>query len=84
MVVDDTYLIRQLITKHLREFGYVVSQRPDGVSAVKRAHLMSESLSLVILDLKLPDMSGFRVLSELKRNPRTKHIKVILCSHRCI
>lgn len=80
MVVDDTYLVRQLITQHLREFGYAVSERADGVSAVKRAYLMGESLSLILLDLKLPDMSGFRVLEEIKKNPRTKHIKVILCS----
>jgi CheY-like chemotaxis protein len=80
MVVDDTYLIRQLISKHLRDFGYAVCERADGVSAVKRAYLMGPSLSLVILDLKLPDMEGFSVLKELKKNERTKHLKVIMCS----
>jgi len=80
MVVDDTYLIRQLITEYLRDYGYAVSERANGVSAVKRAYLMGESLKLIILDLKLPDLSGFRVLEELKKNERTKHIKIIVCS----
>jgi two-component system response regulator AtoC len=65
LVVDDERLVRWSLRQKCEEWGYHVLEAETGAAALRLAH--SESPDLVLLDLRLPDMSGLRVLQELNQ-----------------
>jgi two-component system, NtrC family, response regulator AtoC len=64
LVVDDERLVRWSLQQKLEQWGYLVSVAEDGATALGRIHL--DYPDLITLDVKLPDMSGIQVLSELR------------------
>ncbi len=64
LLVDDEDTIRLFLEKTLREEGYEALTAATGVEALELTR--SELPDLVLLDLKLPDMSGLDVLKEIK------------------
>ncbi len=78
LTVDDSEIDAEHITRYLRHFGINNVVHPHGQGAVEIAARLKPSV--VLLDLHLPDMPGFDVLSALKADPRTRDIPVIICS----
>ncbi|MEX0706271.1 MAG: response regulator transcription factor [Nitriliruptoraceae bacterium] len=66
LVVDDEERIRSLVSTYLRAEGFEVDEAATGEDAVAR--LRRRVPALVILDIGLPDMDGFEVLRELRRD----------------
>jgi DNA-binding response OmpR family regulator len=66
LLVDDEPRIREVVANYLRRDGYLVETAGDG--AIARRHLADFEPDLVVLDLMLPAVSGFEVLSEIRRN----------------
>lgn len=64
LVVDDERLMRDLMALSLRRFGYHVEVVADGRTALTM--LENEYFDLVMLDVVMPDMDGFTLLSELR------------------
>ena len=62
LVVEDHDPTREIITELLQNNGYVVETASDGAQA--RASVAMSSPALVILDLLLPEVSGFDLISE--------------------
>ncbi len=70
LVVDDEEPMRELVHDILETSGYDVIQVEDGASAVAEYMKRKDDISLVILDMMLPGMSGEEVYRELKKiNP---------------
>ncbi|HWY31633.1 MAG TPA: response regulator, partial [Candidatus Acidoferrum sp.] len=68
LVVDDNNEIRQLFTTVLRESGYHVLEAATGQQGL---HLAQTRIpDLVLLDVRLPDISGAEVCRKIKTNPR--------------
>lgn len=65
MVVDDENLIRQLLTYQLGGAGYAVRSAESGRSALER--LLIEQPDLVLLDVMMPDMSGWEVCRQIRQ-----------------
>lgn len=80
LCIDDDVHIQDLISASLSLAGYEVITAPDGAGGVQRA--LIDQPQLILLDVMLPDMQGYEVLSTLKRNPRTANIPVIFLSAR--
>jgi len=80
LVVDDEPDITALVAYHLAKAGYRVSTAARGPEALKAA--TEERPDVIILDLMLPGMSGYDVLSELRAKPETRDIGVILLTAR--
>jgi two-component system phosphate regulon response regulator PhoB len=80
LVVDDEADIVALVAYHLAKAGYGVSTATSGAAALEKAR--EERPSLVVLDLMLPDMSGFDVLEALRADNATKGIAVLLLTAR--
>ncbi len=76
LVVDDEDNIRLLYQEELRDAGYEVSLAGTAEEALKK--IEEDPPDLITLDVKLPDMSGFDFLKELKQNQ--KDIPVSVCS----
>ena len=69
LIVDDEDLIRWSLRQKITNWGYQVSEAPDGASAVQLAE--KEEPDLMLLDIRLPDMNGLEVLRAVKeKQPR--------------
>src|SRR5436305_14577956 len=72
--VDDTEAQRYAISRTLESAGFTVWQAASGQEALEQ---VAKGPDLVILDVKLPDISGFEVCRRMKENPQTAHIPVL-------
>jgi PAS domain S-box-containing protein len=77
-IVEDSPDVAALHGRYLRELGFSSVVSPDGVDAVARA--LDASARLVLLDLFLPDETGWDVLRELRRDARTADLPVLVVS----
>jgi two-component system phosphate regulon response regulator PhoB len=80
LVVDDEADIVALVAYHLAKAGYGVSTASNGAAALEKAR--RERPAMVVLDLMLPDMSGFEVLEALRSDETTKNVAVLLLTAR--
>jgi CheY-like chemotaxis protein len=80
LFVDDTEMFQNIYKSKLSSEGYVVKTASNGVEALKC--LAEEKPDLILLDLVMPVMDGFKVLSALKEKPEFASIPVIVFSSR--
>ncbi|MBU1202880.1 response regulator [Patescibacteria group bacterium] len=78
IVEDDEFLLQMYATKLDLE-GFKVLEATNGLQGLKVAQ--REKPSLILLDLNLPELSGFEVLSQLKRDDETKNIRVLILTN---
>jgi CheY-like chemotaxis protein len=76
LVVDDDEEILELVRLRLSRFGYETVLAHDGFEALAVARARQPDLALV--DVSMPAMDGYDATRQLKRDPATKHIPVIL------
>jgi len=78
LVVDDSATVRKLIAGKLEKSGHNVVCAEDGIEALTR---MSEHApDLVLLDITMPRMDGYEVCRQIRSNPNTKDIPVVMIS----
>jgi len=78
-IADDSVDARRLIRRILQSQGdFTIFEAGDGKEAL--VLIEKEKPDLVILDLMMPEMDGFAVIDNLKRNPETANIPVIVAS----
>ena len=77
-IVDDEQPVIDLVKEILVGAGYTVDGFPDGESMVKA--LAKEAPALILLDIKLPGMDGYKVCKTLKANPRLAELKICFVS----
>jgi DNA-binding response OmpR family regulator len=80
LVVDDEPDIVALVAYHLAKSGYRVSTASSGADAADLAR--RERPALVVLDLMLPDLSGFDVLERLRADDATRDVAVLMLTAR--
>lgn len=80
LAVDDSESIAAFLEQTLRSAGYEVMIARDGLSALKIAH--DELPDLIISDIVMPKMDGYGLMSEIRENPETKIIPIILLTVR--
>jgi len=76
LAVDDEKHIVRLVQVNLERQGYEVITAYDGKEALQKVE--EERPDLVVLDVMMPYMDGFEVLQNLRRNPSTRDIPVIM------
>ena len=79
LIADDSEMNRDLLAAILED-EYDIVQANDGVKAVDYLHKHAEELSLVLLDLVMPQMDGFEVLNYMNNNNWIEDIPVIMIS----
>jgi two-component system, OmpR family, phosphate regulon response regulator PhoB len=80
LVVEDERAIREMVCFNLGRAGYHVSPAADAREA--RASIADQRPDLVLMDWMLPDISGLELTRQLKRDPETKEIPVIMLTAR--
>ncbi len=78
LVVEDERDIRDLIGFTLRFAGFEVVLVDNGIEAIEK--VLVEQPDLVILDVRMPKMTGYEVCRQLKENPATSAIPVVFLS----
>lgn len=80
LVVEDENAIREMLSFNLSRAGYHVRPAADGREA--RAAIADGHPDLVLMDWMLPDISGLELTRQLKRDPQTREIPVIMLTAR--
>jgi putative two-component system response regulator len=75
LVIDDEKFFLDVMVELLKD-DYTLSVATDGVQGLRRARAWPPP-DLILLDVLMPDMSGYEVCSELKKHPETRDIPVI-------
>jgi diguanylate cyclase (GGDEF)-like protein len=78
LIVEDDLSTAELLTLHLTQAGYKVSHAFNGEEALEKARNLKPFA--ITLDILLPKKDGWEVLQELKSDPRTAEIPVIIHS----
>jgi two-component system, chemotaxis family, response regulator PixH len=78
LIVEDSLLQVQVLTGYLQQAGLSVVSVTSGEEAQDK--LAKYKPDLIILDVILPGQSGFELCRELKTDPHTQQIPVVLCS----
>ena len=79
LIIEDDKFLRQLIVQKLVKEGYEVAEAGDGEQGLKK--IQQENPDLVLLDLILPGIDGFEVLSRAKKNQELVKIPIIILSN---
>ena len=76
MTVDDSASMRQLIAMTLSQAGYEITEACDGQDALDK--LKGQDFAMVITDLNMPRMDGIELIRQVRANPATKFLPMVL------
>ena len=78
LIVEDTNTEAEIMMSALRGAGFNTMRVASGPEA--RMHLNQQKPDLIVLDVVLPGESGFELCRDLKDQPATKNIPIVICS----
>jgi signal transduction histidine kinase len=78
LVVDDNRRNRDMLSRRLRKQGYDVALAENGREALEAVR--ARPFAMVLLDIMMPEMDGYKVLQQLKSDETLSHIPVIMIS----
>jgi len=76
LIVDDDDAIRALLFTVLRRRGLLADTARNGIEALEK--LAERSYSLMLLDLMMPEMSGYELLDHLHAHPSARPLVIVL------
>lgn len=76
LVVDDSEVIRTLITVNLELEGFVVVQAVDGQDALDK--VIDVGPHVVTIDVKMPRLDGLETVARLRADPRTRGVLIVM------
>lgn len=75
MVIEDNEQNMYMITYLLESYSYKVIQSFNGIDGIKKAKV--EKPDIILLDIHLPEMDGYNIAREIKKNEELKNIPII-------
>ncbi|OGL67221.1 hypothetical protein A2856_04160 [Candidatus Uhrbacteria bacterium RIFCSPHIGHO2_01_FULL_63_20] len=78
LVVEDEQALREMYAQWLSAKGYEVDTADNGLTGIQKA--FHDAPDAVVLDVLLPKKDGFEVLAEIRRNPKTENLPVVILS----
>jgi CheY-like chemotaxis protein len=76
LVVDDTADTREMYALYFRSRGFTVETASDGRAAIEAAHRLHPDV--IVMDVALPGLDGITATREIKRDPKTVDIPVLI------
>jgi pilus assembly protein CpaE len=76
LIVDDSDMMIKLISAALKPGGYELYTAQSGAQAISTSNRFPPDL--VLLDVVLPDIDGYEICKQLRNNPQTAHIPIIM------
>jgi two-component system chemotaxis response regulator CheY len=77
LIVDDFSTMRRIVRNLLKESGFAdADEAEDGVVALQK--LRNSKFDFVVSDINMPNMTGFQLLAEIKKDDKLKHLPVLM------
>lgn len=77
LIVDDFSTMRRIVRNLLKESGFTdADEAEDGMAALNK--LRSSKFDFVVSDINMPNMNGFQLLAEIKKDDKLKHLPVLM------
>jgi chemosensory pili system protein ChpA (sensor histidine kinase/response regulator) len=80
MVVDDSLTVRKITSRMLTRERFEVVTAKDGVDGLQQ--LQDVEPDIILLDIEMPRMDGFEFARNVRADPKTKHIPIIMITSR--
>jgi len=80
VIAEDSSTVRRLVAARLAADGYEVLEAADGEEAL--AAVRAEHPDLLVLDKVMPKLDGFEVVRELRADPETRSVPIIMLTER--
>lgn len=75
LVIEDNEIVQEVLTRRLKKAGYTFEQAVDGEAGLRM--IVEIHPAIVLLDMNLPIMDGWKIAQNCKANPLTKMIPLI-------
>jgi chemosensory pili system protein ChpA (sensor histidine kinase/response regulator) len=82
LVVDDSPSVRRIVTNLLKSAGWQTTAAKDGLDALELLHQADAPPDAIVLDIEMPRMDGYELLSTLKGQPAYRNIPVVMVTSR--
>lgn len=79
LIIEDDEFIRELVKRKLRKEDFEILEVVEGEKGITK--IKEEKPDLILLDIILPGIDGFEVLTQIKQDPATSQIPVIILSN---
>ena len=77
LIGDDFSTMRRIVRNLLKESGYTdADEAEDGLAALNK--LRNGKFDFVVTDINMPNMNGFQLLTEIKKDEKLKHLPVLM------
>ncbi|MDZ4102251.1 chemotaxis response regulator CheY [Hydrogenophaga sp.] len=77
LIVDDFSTMRRIVRNLLKEIGHTdADEAEDGAIALNK--LRNGVFNFVVSDINMPNMNGFELLAEIKKDEKLKHLPVLM------
>jgi len=77
LIVDDFSTMRRIVRNLLKEIGHTdADEAEDGAIALNK--LRNGNFNFVVSDINMPNMNGFELLTEIKKDEKLKHLPVLM------
>jgi chemosensory pili system protein ChpA (sensor histidine kinase/response regulator) len=80
LIADDSVYMRQSLCQILEHENYTIFEAHDGMEALEQ--ILEQSPDLLLLDIEMPNLNGFDLLSIIRANPLLSKLKIILLTSR--
>ncbi|MBD3180337.1 MAG: response regulator [Candidatus Latescibacteria bacterium] len=80
LIIEDSRISRELLEREMEEKGYQYQSTSDGFEGLKLAKKIKPDI--ILLDVMLPSMNGFKIARLLKFNKKYKDIPIIMLTSR--
>ncbi|MEK7494345.1 MAG: response regulator [Patescibacteria group bacterium] len=78
LIIEDEAVFVEMFSRRLRDEGYDVTSRPEGITGLQEA--MDGNYDLIISDIMMPGMQGHEVIAKLRESEQGKNVPVIILS----
>lgn len=78
LAVDDSKIIRKILTGAIETLGFEAVEACHGKEAIELANKHTGEIFLVLLDWNMPELDGYSTLEQLKSDPKTQDIPVMM------
>ena len=82
MVVDDSVSVRRVMLNLLKKTGWTVLDAKDGMDALEKLHQAPQQPDLFLLDIEMPRMDGYELLSSLRSSSEHRETPIVMVTSR--
>jgi len=80
LVVDDSAVVRKLVSDTLVAAGFACQEAEDGLTAIKA--VLRESFDLIVTDINMPGLDGLKFIQRIRASARGRQVPVFVLSSR--